>query len=119
MTTNILSICENPMNSITYTTGLDTYGYHVQAAQTVDHAADILATGFQPDIIVVDMSPRIGDVVAFSRFVRQELHYRQTAIVTIGHGRNDEQQAIKASANAFVPRPVHLHTLLDVFQHDL
>ena len=68
-----------------------------------------------PDLILMDKVMPVLDGLAATRYLRQLTDFNQVVIFITSASTftQDQQDSLAAGAQAFVPKPVHLQTLLD------
>ena len=96
---------------------LESEGYEVVTAENGLVALQILEskTGFQPDIILLDMRMPVVDGWQFARAYR-ELPGKKVPIIVLTAATDPAKFAAQIKADSFLPKPFDLLDLLEVVE---
>lgn len=112
MKASVFAISNNRNSSMRYLSALHGYGYSVKDVQSFEAGRVLLRTGYNPDIIVIDVKFHADDIAEFLRFVRKDLGNHSVYIVVVG-GENDYLLAAYG-ANICLERPANIEDILTV-----
>lgn len=104
-------IIGNSNHTLMYSASLRGYGYEVEDTRSFDTAIDWLATGHQPECIIIDVRGMADTVRQFVHEVREA--DLKTNIVVIG------TRAKLPGVDITMPRTMEATDLIDTLRHDL
>lgn len=110
----ILYIEDEENLRLVYSLALAKKGYEVTLAN--DGLAGIeTARDMRPDLILTDFQMPLANGIQVIETLREDPHFSNTPIVMFS-GSDMSDEAIKAGANAFVPKPCQLQDLYEIVE---
>jgi len=110
----ILVVDDVSDNRAMLTAALAPLGFEIGEATGADECIDMVGR-FAPDLILMDlMMPGVNGAQAI-HLLRQQSRHAATPVIMVSASASsgDEQKCIDAGANAFVPKPIDIHQLLE------
>ncbi len=108
----ILVVDDVPINLKVVSLTLRAEGYEIQTAEDGVHALEVLRA-FRPDLVLADIQMPRMDGLEMTRTIRQDPNLRDLFIValTAFAAKVNEQEALDAGFDAYLTKPVDVHTL--------
>lgn len=108
----ILIVDDNSINLKLVRVLLQGEGYEVRTATDAEEALEVLAD-FQPRLIIMDLQLPGMDGLELTRRLRQDHALRDCVVlaVTAYAMKGDEQKALDAGCDGYVPKPIDTRTL--------
>ncbi|WOB43656.1 response regulator [Thermoleptolyngbya oregonensis NK1-22] len=96
---------------------LSPIGFEVVEAQNGQEALEKIQ-GFKPDLIMTDLAMPVMDGFELTRQIRQRPDFKDTPIIATSASvfENDQQQSLGVGCDAFLPKPIREHELLERLQ---
>lgn len=109
MKRDILVIGNNHYSQV-YSGLLTGYGYHIEEAHTAGEGYSVLAAGFKPSTVILDLKfADLHDIIPALRAIGGD----QVNIVVIGGDRAANSVTLKRGANVFLHKPVQAEDVLN------
>ena len=110
----ILIVDDNPLNLKVVRVLLTVEGYDVRTALNADEALAVLRT-FHPRLILMDLQLPGMDGLALTRHLKADPATRDIRVValTANAMKGDDQKALAAGCDGYIPKPIDTHTLPD------
>jgi two-component system cell cycle response regulator DivK len=108
----ILIVDDNLVNLKVLRVALTVEGYAVRTATDAEEALALLQT-FRPRLILMDLQLPGMDGLELTRRLKADLELRETLIiaVTAYAMKGDDEKALAAGCNAYIPKPIDTRTL--------
>jgi len=114
MSATLLVVEDTPLNLKLFRVLLRSAGYEVLEAETGRRALEVLRD-VVPDLIIMDLQlPEIDGIEVIETFRADPRMAQVPVIVVSGYAmKRDEDDALRAGADRFLPKPVDNRLLLD------
>lgn len=105
----VLLVDDQPMNLELARELLEMDGYDVRTASDADEALGILAGGFRPRLILMDIQLPGMDGLELTRRLRADPAWRGIAIIALTAYAmvGDEQRALAAGCDGYIAKPIN------------
>jgi CheY-like chemotaxis protein len=113
MNEQILVIDDNPTNLKLARILLDDEGYDVQTADTGEQAIALLATGYRPRLILLDLHLPGIDGLSLMRKLKRDDATKDILVVawTASAMKGDEATALESGCDGYITKPIDGDTL--------
>lgn len=111
----ILIVDDHPMNLELAQVLLETAGYDVRTAADADDAVAVLAGGFHPRLILMDIQLPGMDGLELTRRLRADPGTRDTIIIALTAYAmvGDEERMLAAGCDGYLSKPLDTRTFAD------
>ena len=108
----ILIVDDQPMNLELAEAALESDGYEIRTARSAEEALRVIAGGFRPRLILMDIQMPGMDGLALTRRLRADASLRGVIIVALTAYAmvGDEQRMLAAGCDAYIPKPIDTRT---------
>jgi two-component system cell cycle response regulator DivK len=115
MAGKILIVDDNPSNLHLVKILLENGKYNLRTALNAKEAFAVLKD-FHPQLILMDIQLPVMDGLAMTRKLRTDPKYNDVIIIAITAYamRGDEEKALAAGCDGYIPKPIDTRTLLEV-----
>lgn len=114
--TQILVVENSQMIRTMYIAGLISYGYAVKAVETVREAREVLASGYRPSVILLDLYLSGEPGQALIEYVDTTLGRNEMKIIVASGSSLSKEDIARLNADYFLAKPVELVDLLNLVQ---
>ena len=117
---SILLVDDNPSNLKLVKILLELGKYELRTALNAEEALKVLTT-FHPKLILMDIQLPGMDGLELTRKLRTNPNFNDVIIlaITAYAMRGDEEKALAAGCDGYIPKPIDTRTLLDVIMQYL
>ena len=113
----VLAVDDSPINRMVVERALKVEGAHVTLAANGQEALDLLRA--QPesfDLVLMDIQMPVMDGLTATRAIRTDLGLRSLPVIALSAGvmAEEQQQALDAGVNDFLPKPMNLEQMTNM-----
>ena len=108
----ILVVDDQPMNLELAEAALESDGYEIRTARSAEEALHLIAGGFRPRLILMDIQMPGMDGLALTQRIREDVSMSDVVIIalTAYAMAGDEQRMLAAGCDAYIPKPIDTRT---------